>query len=414
MLEHLDTLIAFSVVMAVVSLAITTLTQMLSAVLGLRGSGLLDGVTELLKTAHPDVEKDADALAKQILTHPLISSSMMMGPKMDRWMKGMPTMARNMVARWQLATAIHPEELVKALRLIASDTSGQQPRVAQAAAKIIARMDPDATGKIAALAAKVSKTENLNLMADQGAQYIKQIVETAQGAMAGFETWFDSAMDRTSQRFAVRMRAWTVAFSILAALFMQLDTFRLLDQLSTDAELRAELVSSAASLTEQANEILGRTGDAAPSAYTDAMKEMGPRFPESEAFLEPPRFPTREDAEAWLRAQIPEDRKPETEVLEYRRLVTEKLKHTIYQLGEQANGLREEISQTRLRIVPDPYPDFKSFVSGMAPFSRHFWGILISAALLSLGAPFWFNVLKRLSSLRPIVAAKQDNPQASA
>jgi hypothetical protein len=28
-------------------------------------------------------------------------------------------------------------------------------------------------------------------------------------------------------------------------------------------------------------------------------------------------------------------------------------------------------------------------------------------ALLSLGAPFWFNALKRLTNLRPIVASKQ-------
>jgi hypothetical protein len=33
---------------------------------------------------------------------------------------------------------------------------------------------------------------------------------------------------------------------------------------------------------------------------------------------------------------------------------------------------------------------------------------------VALGTPFWFNLLKGLSSLRPIVAAKQDSQQASA
>lgn len=408
MLEHLDTLIAFSVVMAVVSLMITTLTQMLSAVLGLRGTVLLDGLSELFKTAHPELADDAGALAKHILKHPLISSSMMMGPGMEARMRAMPAWARSLVSRWQLATAIHPEELVRALHLIAADENPANARLREAAKTIVAKIDPDATAKIAGLAARVAKIENLNLLADQGAQHIRQIVETAQEAVGGLQGWFDSAMDRTSQRFAVRMRAWTVVFSILAALFLQLDTFRLLDQLSSDAELRARLVSSAASLTEKANDILGRTGDAAPSAYSDAMKEMAPQFPKSEAFVEPPRFLTREDAEVWLRAQIPEDQKPEPIVLEYRRLVTEKLKHTIYQLGEQANGLREEIGQTHLRILPDPYPGLADFLASLAPFNRRFWGILFSAALLSLGAPFWFNAIKGLASLRPIVAAKQD------
>jgi len=34
----------------------------------------------------------------------------------------------------------------------------------------------------------------------------------------------------------------------------------------------------------------------------------------------------------------------------------------------------------------------------------HFLGMLITAALLSLGAPFWYNVLKNVTSLRPAIA----------
>jgi len=55
-------------------------------------------------------------------------------------------------------------------------------------------------------------------------------------------------------------------------------------------------------------------------------------------------------------------------------------------------------------LVPDPYPPFASY---WAPTWQHFWGTLASAALLSLGAPFWFNLLKDLSNLRPTLAKKQ-------
>jgi hypothetical protein len=37
-------------------------------------------------------------------------------------------------------------------------------------------------------------------------------------------------------------------------------------------------------------------------------------------------------------------------------------------------------------------------------------GVLFTAAMLSLGAPFWFNMLKQLTGLRPILANKQDAP----
>jgi hypothetical protein len=38
---------------------------------------------------------------------------------------------------------------------------------------------------------------------------------------------------------------------------------------------------------------------------------------------------------------------------------------------------------------------------------RQLCGVLLSGALLSLGAPFWFNSLKAMMNLRPIIASKQ-------
>ena len=43
---------------------------------------------------------------------------------------------------------------------------------------------------------------------------------------------------------------------------------------------------------------------------------------------------------------------------------------------------------------------------GWFPTRQPFWGIVASATLLSVGAPFWFNMLKTLSNLRPVVANK--------
>jgi hypothetical protein len=60
-----------------------------------------------------------------------------------------------------------------------------------------------------------------------------------------------------------------------------------------------------------------------------------------------------------------------------------------------------------VQLVPQPYPN--PFYKNWQPTNRVFWGILASAALLSLGAPFWFNVLKNLSNLRPLLAKKQES-----
>jgi len=39
---------------------------------------------------------------------------------------------------------------------------------------------------------------------------------------------------------------------------------------------------------------------------------------------------------------------------------------------------------------------------------RHLLGVAASAALLSLGAPFWFNILKSITNLRTVLARKND------
>jgi hypothetical protein len=48
------------------------------------------------------------------------------------------------------------------------------------------------------------------------------------------------------------------------------------------------------------------------------------------------------------------------------------------------------------------------------PSLRDVLGVIVTAALLSLGAPFWFNSLKYMTNLRPIVAAKEDDERRQA
>lgn len=59
----------------------------------------------------------------------------------------------------------------------------------------------------------------------------------------------------------------------------------------------------------------------------------------------------------------------------------------------------------KFQLIPDPHPT--PFYAYWKPSWLHLWGILATAALLSLGAPFWFNVLKNLSNLRPVLARKE-------
>ncbi|MCC7175846.1 MAG: hypothetical protein IT159_11680 [Bryobacterales bacterium] len=299
-LGHLEALIAFAAVMLGVSLVVTILNQMTAAFLGLRGTNLLWGLKTLLGTLDEDLKLHAEGVAREVLTHPLVSDS---------------TLSRfsgRLTRRWRLASAVRLEEFLSVLNVVAP----QLDRPAAAAAAPL--LGDSVPGGIP------NPRERL-------------------------EARFQTAMDRVSQRFAMHMRVWTVAFSILVAFAAHLDAFRLLTELSSKPELRARIASSAEAVANRANELLGPEGLASSSNAAAFRVEVSA-------------------------------------------------------LSAKAGELREELGRSGLRLVPDPYPGWPDFPGW--PRNLHFWGILVTAALLSLGAPFWFHALKTLSNLRPALADK--------
>src|SRR2546430_15238989 len=76
MLNTLDTVIAFAVIMTVLSLLITIVVQMASAALSLRGKNLANALALTFQTIDPNIGKHAHSLAAQILRDPIFSDSM--------------------------------------------------------------------------------------------------------------------------------------------------------------------------------------------------------------------------------------------------------------------------------------------------------------------------------------------------
>ena len=75
MLQSIDTLIAFVVIMTVASLFVTITVQMFSATLSLRGKNLANSLALTFQTIDPSLGEKAHQLAAKILTDPLLSDS---------------------------------------------------------------------------------------------------------------------------------------------------------------------------------------------------------------------------------------------------------------------------------------------------------------------------------------------------
>lgn len=370
-LQNLDTVFAFAVIMLGVSLLITVFTQMLTSFLGLRGQNLKRGLADLLRTVHPDLSAHAEEIAQQVLEHPLVSDSIFAksgagSPRLVKW--------------WRLASAVRVDELLGILEKLSAGapapTAGAPPATwtphqAMAAIAAAARQTP--APQVQALAAQVGQLANslpagtATNVTVQLDRIIQQIPATAEAELRGLKSWFDSAMDRTAQRFTLHARLVTVVLSVLFVFGAHLDTFRVLKQLSADPVLRQKLIGQADLMLKQGQDILDQT------AQTPAQ----PAAPQGA----PPAAPTKPPDDA------------------------QKMKD-FERLKEQAKSIKEALGTTGFQLIPDPYP-------GPLDFSGdNLWGILASAVLLSLGAPFWFNMLKSLSNLRPVVATKQEEEQA--
>ncbi len=365
-LEHVDTIIAFVVILAGVSLLITVLTQMISDFLGLRGSNLLRGITALLRTVYPQLDQEGAAkIAKAALIHPLISDSILSN-------YGFTPIG------WRLATAIRRDELVGILKQFAQTT----PMVAAPGDK------PTAYEKAVAGLKSLPK----NCLQDL----------TSLPRNTDIKEWFPAAMDRVSQQFATHARISTIACSILVAFALHLDTLQLLTQLSTDAELRARLVGSAEALTQKADEILASSGNPPAATYLLAMNEFRSNFP-ALGLPAPAGLTNLPATTNWLDARLRETMPPITNRSEWVDRYVATVPTAI--LRARADQLSLILTnKLKFQIIPEPYPSVSSYWS---PSLRHFWGVLASAALLSLGAPFWFNLLKTLTNLRPLVATKE-------
>ena len=330
MLKTLDIVIGLSVVMLLVSLVVTVLTQFVTNVMNTRGRHLLRGLGDLLQQIDPGLEqKTARAIAGAVLTHPLISEAM-----------------------GRYGTVIHREELTKLLFDFAAGAGAArlEDGARTALRSTLAKQgvaSPEAVLdniRSVALQLEASNPE----LANNARQNLAILSEAASPFVARVNGWFDQTIDRVSQRFTYSTRGVTFACGVLVALLLQLDALALVDRLSVDDGLRNSLTEMAVKLQNAPPPAAAAGGQAGGAAGMASLRLS----------------PENRDA---------------IQTLATKGLIT--VPRTPAEWGEEWKPER---------------------VGPRLP------GIVLSALLLSLGAPFWYNALKNLLRLRSVIASKDD------
>jgi len=536
-LQHLDSAIAFAVIMLGASLLVTVLTQTISAVLNMRGKDLHRALWDLMTTLRPGDSAQAEELAREILEHPLLSETrrsragksiqkhrllvavaagalaflgvlaLGQGDYSPKGLGAVGAMVGAMVAfvveqsiRFTgLASALRIEEFREMLRLVSEQGPGSSKEVAAKLSKILSAdesveerlkqiQDLTRTGRESMTRLSVSlrgsggdkalahlvdvalagvgtveqreqglqdlkklldpglhaAADTLKALADaeqaleaKAAALVEQAKATFDSKLKELEVLFTAAMDRASQRFATNSRLWTIAFSIGLALLIRLDAIALFKELSSDAELRAKLVASSDAMMKQADQILSPKPAAEPPAASASATAPAPApagsTPSAEAEKpaeclkgarrtvpaiytaallcpkevanlpkgEPGPFPTRQDAIEYIEHKSTKE--PEQGVTTYRKNLNALLQGApVNQLFDNAASINGQLGRAGINLLPDPFEP-------RWPTKRELPGVLAAAVMLSLGAPFWFNLLKTLTNLRPLVATREEN-----
>jgi hypothetical protein len=352
---------------------------------------LKEGLVDLLGHLDAQLKPHAEAIVIEVLTHDGASDSIF-----RKWVPktaGHNRVLRWFLSRWRLATAIRPEELAQLLRTCTQGNPTTQPLMD----RILAEANPELARQAELLAKTFNGAAAVRASADQ---MLKQLSDKANQAAGKLEAWFNSTVDRVSQRFAQQMRIWTVVFAISIAVVAHLDAFKLYSQLAADPTQRSALVGAADSLLKKAADVLPAE-QSVPGIYKALMKQLRNQQPAVSALGEPPSLSSRGEAKAWLRRGLAGNNQADDIVKQYDQLVDEGLRSAGQKLADQYKEFNQTLSSAGFQLWPSPYPGWLK--------RGEIVGVLVTAALLSLGAPFWFNALKSLSNLRPILASKTDS-----
>jgi hypothetical protein len=228
---------------------------------------------------------------------------------------------------------------------------------------------------------------------------VKGLGESQQKALSA---WFDSFMGRVSQWFTMNTRWITLSFAVAFALTSHFDSIDLFHRISRDSDIRARLSTMSAALLDQTPEatrgVEGEYRAALAELAEGARASFGPS-------LAVEGVTTREEARQWVRHNVSEGIDPTPLVTKLDALIESKLTTVLERSIDRARTLERDLSAAGITIRPPAGHSYRSdFRLGDG---QHLAGILVSIAFLSLGAPFWFNLLKNVAALRSAVVRKE-------
>jgi len=326
------------------SFAVTLLTQAVTSLANTRGRHLYRGLINILQQFDPTLDQK---IAGEI------SDKILTNPLIS----DVSTRYGSIVSREELTTLL--------LQLAAGSGTQKLSQTASIALNQALKQkgvtDPDETlSNIRDLALRLEQS-NPELAND--VRNNMAILHTAPAAFViKINAWFDQTMDRVSARFTTSTHAITLVLAIVTAVGVQMDTIAIVNRLYSNPALRQQLIQTAPNvLAIVSSQNASGGGTSTASAPTNS----GPAADQAKT-------------------------------------AANNVVVSVDNLLGQSGLFSAPKWQWTWFLKYLPFPAWQDF----SP--EKLLGVLLSAALLSLGAPFWYDTLKTTLKLRSTLADADD------
>ncbi len=398
MLDSLDTLIAFILIMLVVSLLITIAVQMAASLLNLRGLNLAYGLKRTFTVIVPDSDENAKKLVDFILKGQFLSDSFL-----PDW---------RVLKPWRHATAIRSEEVFDAIQRIAIGKESVDTTLVNTAKNLLIALGvdkqslEDATNDITN--GRAAKTLVTAYAAAR--QKLNAAKESIDKACQKLQDWTCIAQERAQQWLTMHTRIITVIFAFFFAFWLQIDTVEIFKLVSSNKAVRDKLIAQAGTVEAQAARVLVDSNVLRDALKSWSEQETDPTIKQTLSSIDVATTDTREAVQEKVTNAL-DGKKP---VKNFNAMVTAAAKKQAEGLSAELGVIKTDLDKTGFQLFPDG--DGGRWGKGVGSHwwsgsQGHRWGILFSVALLSLGAPFWYHTLKDLMSLRSKVAENISDEQ---
>ena len=279
---------------------------------------------------------------------------------------------------------------------------------------------------------------DLDALGAETRQHIKSLLEDAQGDLVQFrsnlEGWFNSTMERASGWYKKNIQITLFIIGMFLAGIFNINTIEIAKLLSVDKDAREEIVQLASSYIEQNPKAItdyqDKVKNATDTTQTTAEKRLDSLFkikkgielqaeevqnilgfqPDGCILIDKDSLPPiNEDLKKlWKKTLSEKQNIVENDslmaIVEYPSVFLAKKASKFYTLDEDCiKKLGKKCTQYKYTANLNRWEFFWS----------NFLGYLLTALAISLGAPFWFDLLNKLIKLRSSIKSNSNNNSGS-